>query len=175
MKKNACIEFTLSSCYSTCFLQFSRQRVFPWSSHLRPDYRPTPQNETISSFVSAQESSVAHPVKCVAKKALTSRSWVLMHFPLLLWRPFLSSGLPHHSMPKDYQTNFLATCCYLGAFCANYLHFACKQIAKAPRGFFYTQLSCHCLPQELLTSTASGINWSSPSRRESPSCAPGYC
>lgn len=41
-KKNAFIEFTLSRCYSTCFLQFSRQRVFSWSSHLRPDYRPTP-------------------------------------------------------------------------------------------------------------------------------------
>lgn len=41
-KKNACIEFTLSRCYSTCFLQFSRQRVFSWSSHLPPDYRPTP-------------------------------------------------------------------------------------------------------------------------------------
>ena len=41
------------------------------------------------------------PVKCVAKKALTSRSWVLMHFPLLLWRPFLSSDLPWNILRRN--------------------------------------------------------------------------
>ena len=53
----------------------------------------------MTNFV--QVASPYLPVKCVAKKALTSRSWVLMHFPLLLWRPFLSSGLPWNILRRN--------------------------------------------------------------------------
>ena len=50
--------------------------------------------------------------------------------------------LPHHSMLRDYRTNILTTCCYLGAFCANYFHFPCKATLNPARVLLYTQLSC---------------------------------